>query len=185
VSRVDSVALVGVVLGGAGLVTGGLSLLYVRTQALAAQRQAEEASRQSENATRLAMMESNFHMFARFRETRNRFLEYPNLEKEWRDTQPGFAETFDACGGLDKFIAVRDAMDTMQDVYFLRKDGCVTDQYWHVWTSTFFRFYSKMPTFLLVFEFAAKEGLLHPEFVAFYRPIIQGRPPGDPAPRTP
>ena len=72
-------------------------------------------------------------------------------------------------------------MDTMQDVYFLRKDGTVTDQYWHVWTRTFFRFYAKMPTFLMVFEFAAKEGLLHPDFVSFYREAIAGRPLSDPA----
>src|SRR5256885_411133 len=96
----------------------------------------------------------------------------PNLQQEWRDTQPGFGEIFDACGGLDHFIAVREAMDTMQDVYFLRKDRVVTDQYWHVWTNTFFRFYAKMPTFLRVFDFAAEEGLLHPDFVSFYREAI-------------
>ncbi len=73
------------------------------------------------------------------------------------------------------------AMDTMQDVYFLRKDGCVTDQYWHVWTKTFFRFYAKMPTFLQVFEFAADEGLVHPEFVAFFRSAIDGETLPDPA----
>src|SRR6266511_6133602 len=84
---------------------------------------------------------------------------------------------FDACGGLDNFIAVREAMDTMQDVYFLRKDGVVTDQYWHVWTNTFFRFYAKMPTFLRVFDFAAEEGLLHPEFVGFYRGTLDGGTP--------
>ncbi len=87
---------------------------------------------------------------------------------------------FDACGGLDNFIAVREAMDTMQDVYFLRKDGVVTDQYWHVWTNTFFRFYAKMPTFLRVFDFAAEEGLLHPEFVSFYRGTHDGGTHADP-----
>jgi len=177
---VDAAATLGVALGAAGLLTSGFSLVYFRMQADAARRQADEARRQTEGATRLAMMESNLHMYARFRETRNNFLEYPNLEREWRSTHPAFNEMFDACGGLDNFIAVRDAMDTMQDVYFLRKDGVVTDHYWHVWTRTFFRFYSKMPTFLRVFEFAAKEGLLHPEFVAFYRPILAGQPLGDP-----
>jgi hypothetical protein len=63
----------------------------------------------------------------------------------------------------------------------LRKDGCVTDQYWHVWVNTFFRFYAKMPTFLKVFEFATDEGLLHPEFVAFYRGAIEGERLRDPA----
>jgi hypothetical protein len=128
----------------------------------------------------LARMESNLAMYERFRETRNQFLRFPNLEREWRDTQPAFSEMFDAAGGIDKFVAVREAMDTLQDVYFLRKDGIVTDQYWHVWTRTFFRFYSKMPTFLKVFEFAAREGLLHPEFVAFYREAIAGRTLRDP-----
>ena len=75
-------------------------------------------------------------------------------------------------------------MDTMQDVYFLRKDGIVTDQYWHVWTKTFFRSYAKMPTFLAVFEFAAEEELLHPEFVAFFRPLIEGEALSDPATRV-
>lgn len=29
-----------------------------------------------------------------------------------------------------------------------------------------------MPTFLRVFDFAAEEGLLHPDFVSFYRAAI-------------
>ena len=126
-------------------------------------------------------MESNLQMYARFRETRNQFLRFPNLQREWRETQPSFDEIFDACGGLENFIAVREAMDTMQDVYFLRKDGVVTDQYWHVWTSTFFRFYAKMPTFLRVFDFAVEEGLLHPEFANVYRVSIGGGVLADPA----
>jgi hypothetical protein len=177
----DPVALVGVILGGAGCVATAISAVYFRQQAAAAHRQADEARRQSESATRVAMMQSNLAMYERFRETRNQFLRFPNLEREWRETQPAFSEMFDASGGIDKFVAVREAMDTLQDVYFLRKDGIVTDQYWHVWTRTFFRFYAKMPTFLKVFEFAAREGLLHGEFVTFYREIVEGRTPRDPA----
>ncbi|MEA3202213.1 MAG: hypothetical protein QOE90_3641 [Thermoplasmata archaeon] len=79
----------------------------------------------------LARMESNLAMYERFRETRNQFLRFPNLEREWRDTQPAFSEMFDAAGGIDKFVAVR-------------------------------------------------EGLLHPEFVAFYREAIAGRTLRDP-----
>jgi len=169
----DLTALIGIVVAALTAVAAAISALYFRSQA-------REAERQSENAMRLGAMESNLQMYARFRETRNQFLRFPNLEQEWRDTQPGFSEMFDACGGLDKFVAVREAMDTLQDVYFLRRDGTVTDQYWHVWTRTFFRFYSKMPTFLRVFEFAAREGLLHPEFVAFYRDAIDGRALVDP-----
>jgi len=170
----NTLAIYGVVLGAAGCVASGASAVYFRSQARAAHRQ-------SDVADRVAMMESNLQMYARFRETRNQFLRFPNLQKEWRETQPRFAEIFDACGGLDNFIAVREAMDTMQDVYFLRKDGVVTDQYWHVWTSTFFRFYAKMPTFLRVFDFATKEGLLHQDFVTFYRAVIDGEPVTDPA----
>ena len=177
----DSVALFGVFLGGASCVATGASAIYFRSQARAAHQHAEEARHQSESADRLGLMQSNLEMYARFRETRNQFLQFPNLQREWRETQPRFAEMFDACGGLDKFIAVREAMDTMQDVYFLRKDGCVTDQYWHVWTNTFFRFYAKMPTFLKVFEFAAEEGLLHLEFAAFFLAAIEGRALSDPA----
>ncbi|TMK94463.1 MAG: hypothetical protein E6G42_04580 [Actinobacteria bacterium] len=177
----DSLAIVGAALGGVGILTSGASAAYFRSQARAAHRQADEARRQSESTSRLAMMESNLGMYARFRETRNQFLHFANLQQEWRDTQPRFSEMFDICGGLDKFIAVREAMDTIQDVYFLRKDGCVTDQYWHVWTRTFFRFYSKMPTFLRVFDFAAEEGLLHPEFVSFYRAAIEDQEIADPA----
>jgi len=177
----DPVAVFGVVLGGAGCVASAASAVYFRSQARAAHRQADEARRQSESSDRLSIMESNLAMYARFRETRNQFLHFPNLQKEWRETQPRFNEMFDACGGLDNFIVVREAMDTLQDVYFLRKDGVVTDQYWHVWTGTFFRFYSKMPTFLKVFEFAAEEGLLHPGFVAFYRAAVEGGALSDPA----
>ncbi len=180
----DPLAVFGVVLGGAGCVASAASAVYFRSQARAAHRQADEARRQSESADRLALMHSNLEMYARFRETRNQFLNFPNLQREWRETQPRFAEMFDACGGLENFIAVREAMDTMQDVYFLRKDGSVTDQYWHVWTNTFFRFYAKMPTFLRVFEFAAEEGLLHSEFVAFFRGAIEGTALADPSGRA-
>jgi hypothetical protein len=180
----DPLAVFGVVLGGAGCVASAASAVYFRSQARAAHRQADEARRQSESADRLALMHSNLEMYARFRETRNQFLQFPNLQREWRETQPRFAEMFDACGGLENFIAVREAMDTMQDVYFLRKDGSVTDQYWHVWTNTFFRFYAKMPTFLRVFEFAAEEGLLHLEFVTFFRGAIDGTALADPSRRA-
>jgi hypothetical protein len=169
----DPVAIYGVVLGGAGCVASLASAVYFRSQAHAIRRQ-------SDVADRVAMMESNLEMYARFRETRNKFLQFPNLQQEWRESEPRFGEMFDACGGLDNFIAVREAMDTMQDVYFLRKDGVVTDQYWHVWTNTFFRFYAKMPTFLRVFDFAAEEGLLHPEFVSFYRGTLDGGTHTDP-----
>jgi len=177
----DPVAVFGVILGGAGIVTSGASAVYFRSQARAAQNQAEEARHQSESANRLAMMESNLQMYGRFRDTRNQFLHFPNLEREWHESHPRFGEMSEACGGLDNFIAVREAMDTMQDVYFLRRDGCVTDQYWHVWTKTFFRFYAKMPTFLKVFDFAADEGLLHPDFVTFYGAAIRGDALADPA----
>lgn len=177
----DPIALLGVTLGGAGLVTSTASVLYCKRQADAAHRQADEARRQTEASGRVAVMESNLAMYARFRDVRNEFLRHRQLEKEWRETQPAFHAMFDACGGLENFIVVREAMDTMQDVFFLRKDGVVTDHYWHVWTRTFYRFYAKMPTFLQVFEFAAKEGLLHPDFVAFYRPVITGSAVGDPA----
>jgi hypothetical protein len=176
-----AIAVLGVVLGAASLVATGASAIYFRSQARAAHRQVEEARRQTETADRLALMRSNLEMYARFRDTRNQFLRFDNLEREWRETQPRFAEMFDACGGLDNFIAVREAMDTMQDVYFLRRDGVVTDQYWHVWTRTFFRFYAKMPTFLKVFEFAAGEGLLHPDFVSFFRVAIEEGGLPDPA----
>ena len=177
----DPLAIVGVILGAGACLASGLSAVYFKRQADAAHRQADEARRAAETTSQLALMESNLAMYGRFRDVRNEFLRHPRLEKEWRETQPAFNAMFDACGGLENFIVVREAMDTMQDVYFLRKDGCVTDQYWHVWTRTFFRFYSKMPTFLQVFDFAAKEGLLHPDFVAFYRPVIGGQAPGDPA----
>jgi hypothetical protein len=180
----DTTAVFAVVLAGVSCVASGASAMYFRSQARAAHRQAEEARHQSESADRLALMHSNLEMYSRFRETRNQFLHFPNLQQEWRETQPRFSEMFDACGGLDNFIAVREAMDTMQDVYFLRKDGSVTDQYWHVWTNTFFRFYAKMPTFVKVFEFAADEGLLHPEFAAFFHPVIEGRALSDPARRA-
>src|SRR5262249_22324354 len=114
----------------------------------------------------------NLEMYARSRDTRNQFRRFDNLQREWRETQPRFAEMFDTCGGLDNFIAVREAMDTMQDVYFLRRDRVVTDQYWYVWTKTFFRFYAKMPTFLILLEFPGDEGLPHPGSVSSFRPAI-------------
>src|SRR5439155_17288753 len=99
-SRVsDPLAIYGIALGGAGCVASAASAVYFRSQARAAHRQ-------SDVADRVALMESNLQMYARFRETRNQFLKFPSLQEEWRETQPRFAEIFDACGGLDNFIAV-------------------------------------------------------------------------------
>lgn len=70
--------------------------------------------------------------------------------------------------------------DTVAIFGAAHRQSAVRIQYWHVWTNTFFRFYSKMPTFLRVFDFAADEGLLHPEFVSFYRGVIDGAAPADP-----
>jgi hypothetical protein len=57
----------------------------------------------------------------RFRESRNESLHVPSLEKELRETQPRLAEMFDAGGGVEHSSQWREAMDTMQDMYFLRK----------------------------------------------------------------
>ena len=55
----------------------------------------------------------------------------------------------------------------MQDVYFLRKDGCVTDQYFSArLTNTFFPLLREDADLFKVFEFAAEEGLLHLEYDA-------------------
>jgi hypothetical protein len=169
----DALEYVAVGLGVLGALTGTASLVYVR-------RQAESAQRTAESSLRLAILGAASGLGTQFRDTRARFRDHSKLADEWIASRPDIGEVVGKVGSLHTFVILRDAQDTMQDVYFLRLAGCVPDYYWHVWTHSFFQFYAAMPSFRAVFEWAATRGPLHPEFVAFYEPAFRGETLADP-----
>ncbi|MHB8604357.1 MAG: hypothetical protein ACYDCK_03795 [Thermoplasmatota archaeon] len=149
-----------------GLLVAGFTLAYSRSQA-----------RQAERATLLG---SNLAMFERFARMRSRLRDHPPVLAEFLAAHPEVERVQREVGGPDVYVMMRDVMDTLQDVYFMRRAGVVTDQYWHMWSHSLLALYGGMPTFRKVFEFAAKNGYLHPQFVAFYRPVFEGRQVADP-----
>ncbi len=70
-------------------------------------------------------------------------------------------------------------MDDFQDVFFLRRDGIVSDENWDKYKAHM-KSVAQRPAFQLIFEYALKQQLLHPEFVQFFRPILKGNDPQDP-----
>jgi hypothetical protein len=73
---------------------------------------------------------------------------------------------------------VRNAIDEMQDIYFLRKRALVDDHHWRTWVSAFIPI-ARIPFTRDVFENAASRQALEPEFEAFFRSILEGKPVGD------
>lgn len=163
------------IVGALGLITGLVSIAYTRTQAAATHRQAEESAR-------VAKLASDAEMFRRAHEMRLRFAALPGWHAKIKAARPEIAEVFDRVGA-DAYYALRDAFDTFQEVYFLRRAGAVTDEYWHSWTNATMPTIGRSEDGRLVFELSARAGFLHPDFVEFFRPLIEGRALADPAPR--
>ncbi|MHB8585062.1 MAG: hypothetical protein ACYDDF_04415 [Thermoplasmatota archaeon] len=102
--------------------------------------------------------------------TRERlFARYPELEKIVADA-----------GDIETFSSFRDVMENARDLYFLRKEGAITDAYWWIWGNTQPRIYSQEPAFQAAFRFAAKVHWIHPEFVAAFEPMFTGGTFADP-----
>ena len=171
----------GTVMGALGLATGIVAILYSRLQADAARIQAQETAH-------LSTLQSNSELLERTREIRRLALTTPQVREEFlsmcvSQAHPFYplADLLTAEGGIERFLVYRDAMDTAQDAFFLRRRRVITDEHWYVWTRVHMSIWAKNPGFERTFRVAAQTGAMHPDFVKFFAPIFQGSSPRDPA----
>lgn len=164
----------GVVFGLSGMAVGVVSLVYARTQALHVKRQADAANR-------AATMEIESAMMQRLYDLRSQLVNSPVAMKEYLDANPALREIYHDPEYLKSTMFVRNGIDGLQDIYFLRKRSLVDDHHWRNWTTAFVAL-PRMPLTRAVFENAVARQALEPEFVEFFRHLLDGRPAPDPAP---
>jgi hypothetical protein len=166
----------GVLFGVTGFCVGLLSLVYARTQALHARRQADAANM----ATALQLQRE---MSDRIFQHRMALIRDPGIAKMYYENVPGLSEALeDGKATLESVVTIRNAIDGLQDVYFLRKRGIVEEYHWRHWASAF-SVIGRAPMFHLVYENAVARNALDPEFAAYLRPLVDGRPLTDPKPK--
>jgi len=162
----------GIVFGGTGMTIGLLSLVYSRTQAVHSQRQADAA----QLATALELQRA---MAERIYQARMDLVTNPEVAKEYVDSNPHLHELYGDHGTLAGIAIVRNAIDGLQDIYFLRKQGIVQDHQWQNWTSSFAPI-ARMPLTRSIYDNAVARGALNAQFAAFLLPVFDGKTLGDP-----
>lgn len=167
----------GVTFGVTGFCVGLLSLVYARTQALHARRQADAANM----ATALQLQHE---MSERIFQQRMALIRDPGVAKMYAENVPGLSEALqDGRATLESVVTIRNAIDGLQDVYFLRKRGIVEEYHWRHWASSF-NVIGRIPLFRLVYENAVARNAFDPEFAAHLQPLLNGRPLTDPKARV-
>lgn len=163
----------GVVFGLTGVAVGGASLIYARTQAMHARRQADALNL----ATTLQLQRE---MSDRIFQHRMALIHDPIVARLYYKSLPNIPDvTRDDGALLESLVTIRNAIDGLQDMYFLRKRGVVEKYHWRHWTSAFNAIWPA-PTMRLVFDHGVERDVWDPEFVAFLRPIFEGQPLADP-----
>lgn len=163
----------GVVFGLTGVAVGGASLIYARTQAFHARRQADAAYL----ATTLQLQRE---MSDRIFQHRMALIRDPGVANMYYENVPGLSEALkDGSASLEGVITIRNAIDGLQDVYFLRKRGIMEEYHWRHWASAF-NVIGRTRMFGLVFENAVARKALDPEFAAYLKPLLDGQPLADP-----
>ena len=164
----------GVVFGLTGLAVGSLSLVYARTQSIHAKRQADAAHL----ATTLQVQRE---MSERVYKARMDLMQNPAIAKLYYEAMPDLAATITEQGGLGSVMTIRNAIDGLQDMYFLRKRSIVETYHWRLWT-TAFSVVARVPLTRAVYDNAVAREAFDPEFAEFLRPIFDGKPLADPKP---
>ena len=163
----------GVIFGLTGVGVGFISLVYARTQAIHARRQADAANL----GTTLQLQRE---MSDRIFQHRTALMRDPAIAKAYYDASPDFAKLIDeGLVGIEGITTIRNAIDGLQDMYFLRKRGIVEEYHWRHWTSAF-AVLSRSPVMRIVYENAVARNAFDPEFVAYFKPLLDGRPLADP-----
>lgn len=166
----------GVVFGVVGVLVALASATYARAQATATRRQADAEAH-------LARVEVNRALADRVRHVRSLLLTHPEVAEEYLQSNPGIAAAFAGAGGLASVVVLRDLLDSMQEVYFLRVEHIVSDHDWRLWVTSLVPF-TRMPSFRGVYENARGRGALEPPFDAFMSHFFEGRLPADPLGRV-
>lgn len=163
----------GVVFGLTGVAVGSLSLIYARTQAIHARRQADAANL----ATTLQLQRE---MSDRIFQHRMALIRDPLIAKIYYRNIPNLPEVTREDGQtLESLVTIRNALDGLQDMYFLRKRGIVEKYHWRHWTAAF-SVVAQAPVARLVYDNGIEHDVWEPEFVAFLRPLFEGKPLTDP-----
>jgi len=162
----------GIVFGLTGLAVGLGSILYARTQAIHARRQADAANL----ATTLQLQRE---MSDRIFLHRMALVEDPIVSKVYYKALPQLPDGPSDSTVLASLVTMRNAIDGLQDMYFLRKRGVVQKYHWRHWTSVF-NTISQAPTMRLVYDHGVEHDVWEPEFVAFLRPVFDGQKLADP-----
>jgi hypothetical protein len=163
----------GVVFGLSGMAVGVISLVYARTQALHVKRQADAANR-------AATMEIQSAMMQRLYDIRSQLVNSPVAVQQYLAANASMREIYQDAEYLKSTIFVRNGIDGLQDIYFLRKRSLVDDHHWRNWISAFVPL-ARMPLTRAIFENAVSRQALEPEFEDFFRHLLDGRPAPDPA----
>lgn len=163
----------GIVFGLSGIGVGIISLVYTRTQALQVKRQADAAHRATTMEIQNAMVQRIYDMRAQLANS-------PIALKEYLSANPAMGELYHDPEYLKSIMFVRNGIDGLQDIYFLRKQSLVDNHHWRNWVSAFVPV-ARMPITRAIFENAVARQALDPEFEAFFRQLLDGQPVTDPA----
>lgn len=164
----------GIVFGLSGICVGIVSLVYTRSQALHVKRQADAAHR-------AVTMEIQNAMVQRIYDMRAQLANSPVALKEYLSVNPTMGELYHDPEYLKSMMFVRNGIDGLQDIYFLRKRSLVDNHHWRNWVSAFVPV-ARMPIARAIFENAVARQALDPEFEAFFRRLLDEQPVNDPAP---
>jgi len=154
------------------MAVGMLSLVYARTQALHVRRQADAANLAATLEVQQAMADRMYQ--ARLGLTSN-----PGIMALYLDANPEMRELYPDVASVETTVVVRNIIDTLQDMYFLRKTAIVGDHFWRNWMASFGPV-ARMPITRAVFDNAVKRAAIDPEFASFLQPIFESQPLEDP-----
>src|SRR5580704_4678354 len=105
------------------MAVGMLSLVYARTQALHSRRQADAAHL----ATTLEVQQT---MAERMYQARMSLIRNPGTMALYLEANPEMRELYPDVASIESTVAVRNIIDDLQDMYYLRKMAIVDDQFW-------------------------------------------------------
>ena len=97
------------------------------------------------------------------------------------DANPALRELYPDPQAAESAIVMRNLIDGLQDMYFLRKRGIIGDHHWRNRMAAFAPV-ARIAMTRQIFENAATRDALEPEFAMFLRPIFDGQPLADPKP---
>jgi len=162
----------GLLFGAFGIGTAVLSAIYARAQA-------REARSQVEGMRREAMLKSSRSISDAMLAMRSGLVNSPEIMQEYLAANPQMVAAYGDVDRVRSVIHLRNYLDVMQDVYFLRKEGIVAAYQWRNWVGSFVPF-ARTPTFRALCENVIARRTLDDEFAGFLQAVLDGKPPPEP-----